>query len=107
MRNSLNSIMLAFTCFAAVAVQAAAEKPSFAKAMEDKPNIIFILTDDQGYGDVERHGHPLLKTPHMNRLHDEGVRFDRFYVSNSCSPTRAALMTGMHEFRNGVTPDSQ
>ena len=95
--------MLAFTCFAAVAVQAAAEKPSFAKAMEDKPNIIFILTDDQGYGDVERHGHPLLKTPHMNRLHDEGVRFDRFYVSNSCSPTRAALMTGMHEFRNGVT----
>ncbi len=68
-----------------------------------KPNIIFILTDDQGYGDVERHGHPLLKTPHMNRLHDEGVRFDNFYVSPSCSPTRAALMTGMHEFRNGVT----
>ncbi len=68
-----------------------------------KPNIIFILTDDQGYGDVESHGHPLLKTPHMNRLHDEGVRFDNFYVSNSCSPTRAALLTGMHEFRNGVT----
>lgn len=68
-----------------------------------KPNIIFILTDDQGYGDLGRHGHPFLKTPHMDRLYDESVRFDNFYVSPSCSPTRAALMTGMHEFRNGVT----
>lgn len=68
-----------------------------------QPNIIFILTDDQGYGDLERHGHPLLKTPNTNRLYDESVRFDNFYVSPSCSPTRAALMTGMHEFRNGVT----
>ena len=69
----------------------------------DKPNIIFILTDDQGYGDLGRHGHPLLRTPHTDRLHDESVRFDNFYVSPSCAPTRAALMTGMHEFRNGVT----
>ena len=68
-----------------------------------KPNIIFILTDDQGYGDVGRHGHPLLKTPNMDALHDQSVRFEKFYVSPSCSPTRAALMTGMHEFRNGVT----
>ncbi|MDC0497457.1 sulfatase-like hydrolase/transferase [bacterium] len=69
----------------------------------DKPNIIFILTDDQGYGDLERHGHPYLKTPHLNQLHDESVRLDNFYVSPSCSPTRAALLTGMHEFRSGVT----
>jgi len=68
-----------------------------------KPNILFILTDDQGYGDLGRHGHPLLKTPHLDKLADESVRFDNFYVSPSCSPTRAALMTGMHEFRNGVT----
>jgi len=68
-----------------------------------KPNILFILTDDQGYGDLARHGHPYLDTPNMDRLHDESVRFDNFYVSPSCSPTRAALMTGMHEFRNGVT----
>ncbi|MEM7391579.1 MAG: arylsulfatase, partial [Verrucomicrobiota bacterium] len=61
----------------------------------------------QGYGDLERHGHPLLKTPHLNRLHDESVRFDNFYVSPSCSPTRAALLTGMHEFRNGVTHTRQ
>jgi len=71
--------------------------------VQDQPNIIFILTDDQGYGDIGRHGHPHLDTPHMDSLHDASVRFDNFYVSPSCSPTRAALMTGMHEFRNGVT----
>ncbi|MDF1737935.1 MAG: arylsulfatase [Verrucomicrobiales bacterium] len=69
----------------------------------DQPNILFILTDDQGYGDLGRHGHPLLRTPNLDKLADESVRFDNFYVSASCSPTRAALMTGMHEFRNGVT----
>lgn len=68
-----------------------------------RPNILFILTDDQGYGDVGRHGHPLLKTPNLDALHDQSVRFEKFYVSPSCSPTRAALMTGMHEFRSGVT----
>ena len=72
-----------------------------------QPNIILILTDDQGYGDLGRHGHPLLRTPHLDRLHDESVRFDNFYVSPSCSPTRAALLTGMHEFRNGVTHTQQ
>ncbi|MDW5290144.1 arylsulfatase [Formosa sp. PL04] len=69
----------------------------------NQPNIIILLTDDQGYGDLGRHGHPLLKTPNMDRLYDESVRFDNFYVSPSCSPTRASLMTGMHEFKNGVT----
>jgi arylsulfatase A-like enzyme len=68
-----------------------------------KPNIILILTDDQGYGDIQAHGHPYLKTPNINQLRTEGVSFDNFYVSPSCSPTRAALLTGMHEFHNGVT----
>ena len=68
-----------------------------------QPNIILILTDDQGYGDVGRHGHPVLETPNLDRMYDQSVRFDHFYVSPSCSPTRAALLTGMHEFRNAVT----
>ena len=55
---------------------------------KNQPNIILILTDDQGYGDCGRHGHPFLKTPNMDRLYDESVRFDNFYVSPSCSPTR-------------------
>jgi arylsulfatase A-like enzyme len=68
-----------------------------------RPNIVFILTDDQGYGDMSCHGHPVLKTPNIDRLHDEGVRFTDFHVSPTCSPTRAALFTGRHEFKNGVT----
>jgi arylsulfatase A-like enzyme len=68
-----------------------------------QPNILFLLTDDQGYGDLSCHGNPILKTPNLDRLHDEGVRFTDFHVSPTCSPTRSALMTGRHEFRNGVT----
>ncbi len=68
-----------------------------------RPNIVFILTDDQGYGDFSCHGHPVLKTPNLDRLHDEGIRFTDFQVSPTCSPTRSALLTGRHEFRNGVT----
>jgi arylsulfatase A-like enzyme len=68
-----------------------------------QPNFIFILTDDQGYGDVSRHGNPILKTPHMDLLHEQSVKFEDFCVSPSCSPSRCALMTGRHEFRSGVT----
>jgi arylsulfatase len=68
-----------------------------------RPNIIFLLTDDQGYGDLSCHGNPVLKTPNLDRLHDEGVRFTDFHVSPTCAPTRCALMTGRHEFRSGVT----
>jgi arylsulfatase len=68
-----------------------------------KPNIIIILTDDTGYGDLSAHGHPLLKTPNIDRLHREGARFTDFHVSPTCSPTRSALLTGRHEFKNGVT----
>jgi arylsulfatase len=68
-----------------------------------KPNIVFILTDDQGYGDLSCHGNPILKTPNIDRLHAEGVRFTDFHASPTCSPTRSALLTGRHEFKNGVT----
>lgn len=68
-----------------------------------RPNIILILTDDQGYGDVGRHGNPILKTPNLDRLHDESVRFTDFHVSTTCAPTRSALMSGRHDFKNGVT----
>jgi len=68
-----------------------------------RPNVVLILTDDQGYGDLARHGNPVVKTPNLDRLHDESARFIDFTVSPTCSPTRAALMTGRHEFRNGVT----
>lgn len=68
-----------------------------------RPHVVVILTDDQGYGDFSCHGNPVLRTPNLDRLHDEGVRFTDFHVSPTCAPTRSALLTGRHEFRNGVT----
>jgi arylsulfatase A-like enzyme len=67
------------------------------------PNIIVVMTDDQGYGPVGRHGHPWIQTPNLDRLYDTSVRFTRFLVSPTCSPTRSALMTGRHPMRNGIT----
>ena len=64
------------------------------------PNVIIIMTDDQGYGDLSCHGNPILKTPNLDQLHSESVRFTDFHVSPFCTPTRAALMTGNHP---GVT----
>lgn len=68
-----------------------------------RPNVVVILTDDQGYGDVRRHGHPFLKTPNLDRLHDESLRFTDFQVSPYCIPTRAALLTGRNPARCGIT----
>lgn len=67
------------------------------------PNIILIMTDDQGYGDLACHGNPIIKTPNLDRLHRDSVRFTDFHVSPTCAPTRAALLTGRHEFKSGVT----
>jgi arylsulfatase len=68
-----------------------------------RPNIVFVLTDDQGYGDLSCHGNPILQTPHLDGVHRESVRFTDFHASPTCAPTRTALMTGRHEFRSGVT----
>jgi arylsulfatase A-like enzyme len=84
-------------CLLALPVASPAAQPQPAH-----PNIIFLLSDDQGYGDLSCHGNPILKTPNLDRLHDEAVRFTDFHVSPTCAPTRSALNTGRHEFRNGV-----
>jgi len=68
-----------------------------------RPNIVFILTDDQGYGDIACLGNPVVKTPHLDRFHGESVCFTDFQASPTCAPTRSALMTGRHEFKSGVT----
>jgi arylsulfatase A-like enzyme len=68
-----------------------------------RPNIVLIITDDQGYGELACHGNPTIRTPNLDRLHAESVRFTAYHVSPTCAPTRASLMTGRHEFRSGVT----
>ena len=67
------------------------------------PNIIIVMPDDIGYGDFACHGNPIIRTPAVDRFWKEAVRFTRFHVSPTCAPTRAALLTGRHEFKNGVT----
>lgn len=74
-----------------------------ASGLPERPNIILLITDDQGYGEMACHGNPIIKTPNLDRLHAESIRFTDFQVSPTCAPTRCSLMTGRHEFRSGVT----
>lgn len=67
-----------------------------------KPNVLLILTDDQGWGDVTSHGNDIIDTPVMDSLAASGARFDRFFVSPVCAPTRASLLTGRYHPRTGV-----
>jgi arylsulfatase A-like enzyme len=67
-----------------------------------RPNILLIITDDQGYGDLGVHGNPKIKTPNIDRFAGESVRVKNFYVSPVCAPTRASLLTGRYNYRTGV-----
>ena len=68
-----------------------------------RPNIVIVLSDDQGYGDLGCYGNPWLRTPHLDRLAGEGVRLDQHYsASPICAPARAALLTGRCSHRTGA-----
>lgn len=86
--------------FAATALgQLHAAEPEFGK----QPNIILIITDDQGYFDLSGHGNPHISTPNLDKLRDDSLRFTRFQVSPTCAPTRSAIMSGRAPFYVGVT----
>ncbi|MGB2011690.1 MAG: arylsulfatase [Akkermansiaceae bacterium] len=72
-------------------------------AADTPPNIILVITDDQGYGDLACHGHPFLQTPNLDKLYSQSTRFTDFHASPTCAPTRAALMSGLAPFKTGVT----
>jgi arylsulfatase A-like enzyme len=72
-----------------------------------KPNIVIILTDDQGWGDLSINGNTNLSTPHIDNIAKSGVMFEHFYVNPVCSPTRAELLTGRYHTRGGVYSTSQ
>lgn len=80
--------------------------PSFLSAKEElpsQPNIILLMSDDQGWGDVGFNGHPDLKTPHLDEMASSGIKFDRFYAAAPlCSPTRGSCLTGRFPFRYGI-----
>lgn len=95
MFKSLLSKSIAAT-FAAVTISGCSSKTS-------PPNIILILTDDQGYADVSAHGSPDVKTPNMDNLKSQGISLEDFHVSPTCAPTRSAILTGRHPFKNGIS----
>ncbi|SNZ01158.1 arylsulfatase [Flagellimonas pacifica] len=69
---------------------------------KNKPNIIIVITDDQGYGDLGHTGNPTIKTPNIDKFSKEAVNLTNYHVGTTCSPTRAGLMTGRNCNRNGV-----
>ena len=71
-------------------------------AAETQPNVVIVITDDQGYGDLACHGNPVIRTPHLDKMHRESVRFTNFHVGPTCAPTRAGLMTGRYCNSTGV-----
>ncbi len=71
-------------------------------AERKRPNVVLVMTDDQGYGDLGCHGNPVIQTPNLDRLYMQSIRLTNFHVGPTCSPTRAALMTGHYCNRTGV-----
>jgi len=88
--------------FSLLACNSRKESPTAASQEQQSPNIILIMTDDQGWGDLSMNGNPNLSTPNIDALAANGVSFDRFYVQPVCSPTRAELLTGRYATRGGV-----
>ena len=74
--------------------------PAFGK----QPNIILVITDDQGYYDLSGHGNPHIATPSLDKLRDESFRFTRFQVSPTCAPTRSAIMSGPVSYTHLTLP---
>ncbi|WP_204660566.1 sulfatase-like hydrolase/transferase [Dyadobacter sandarakinus] len=70
---------------------------------QKRPNVVLILTDDQGWGDLSIHGNANVQTPNIDKLAREGARFSRFYVAPLCAPTRAGLLTGRYHYKAGVS----
>ncbi|MCB1020980.1 MAG: arylsulfatase [Acidobacteria bacterium] len=95
--------MRTFPFLVLVAVLAGcAANPPAETAESRPPNIILVITDDQGYGDIAAHGNTMIHTPSMDRLHGESVRMTNFHVDPTCAPTRSAVMTGKYSSRTGV-----
>ncbi|GGZ83521.1 arylsulfatase [Algibacter mikhailovii] len=74
---------------------------------QPKPNIIIMMSDDQGYGDIGAHDNPYLKTPHMESIGEQGIEMTHFFAYPNCSASRAALLTGRYPYRTGVTAVTQ
>ncbi|MEM9412855.1 MAG: arylsulfatase [Planctomycetota bacterium] len=99
LKTTTNSIPLIRLSFLVIALLQLVSQLS---ASDSKPNVVIVITDDQGYGDLSCHGNPILKTPKLDELYEDSIRLTDYHVSPTCSPTRAALQTGHWSNRTGV-----
>ena len=97
--GSGSAIALLAACALACTGGNEAPAPGAAAADAAQPNIVLVMTDDQGYGDFGFTGNPVLRTPHLDALAAQSATVERFYVSPVCTPTRASLMTGRYNYR--------
>ena len=97
--NHISASLLIVMIFLLLSCQ---EKNQINTDKEAKPNVILILVDDQGYGDIAALGNPYIKTPNIDKLHSQSARFTDYHVTPTCAPTRAALLTGHNANRAGV-----
>ena len=89
-------------CFLLTFTAVTAGRPTNSQTPSCRPNVVLIITDDQGYGDLGLHGNEKIKTPNLDRLGRESVQLTQFHVSPVCALTRAGLMTGRYNYRTGV-----
>lgn len=98
MKNNKYSFLVYITIF--ISFESIGQRGTYAK----QPNVVILLADDLGYGDLSCYGHPLIKTPNLDKMAKEGIRFTSFYSAASvCTPARAALLTGRYPVRSGMT----
>ncbi|GAB6166073.1 arylsulfatase [Thermostilla marina] len=96
-RRSYRAVIILLVCSTAGFVGTAKGAPR-----STRPNVLVVVSDDQGYGDLGAHGNPWIDTPNLDALHDVSVRLTNFHVDPTCAPTRSALMTGKYSHHVGV-----
>ena len=101
--DPLEKYKMKFSCLPRTLIYALALL-AFPGAQAAQPNILLIYVDDLGYGDLGSYGHPVIRTPNIDKLADDGLRLTSYYAPSAlCSPSRAGLLTGRHPYRTGIT----
>ncbi|NND99433.1 MAG: arylsulfatase [Pirellulaceae bacterium] len=105
--ENLTRFTLSLPTLLGVTILLASASQILAAEKSTRPNIVLVMTDDQGIGDLSCHGNPILQTPAIDSFSNASTAIERFYVSPVCAPTRASLMTGRYAYRTGVVHTSR
>tara|TARA_R110002049_G_scaffold304996_1_gene500816 strand:- start:1593 stop:3470 length:1878 start_codon:yes stop_codon:yes gene_type:complete len=98
----MKNIKISFIIFISSVIMITVNSIYAQESLSVQPNVIIVLTDDQGYGELSIHGNPILKTPNLDMLAESSVRFGNFHAAPMCAPTRGQLITGMDAATNGL-----